>query len=126
LVAIYEREEIAMGAPLCHFELMTDNPEECKAFYTKVLGWEFADCGMPGYTMIHTGQQPDGGMMERPAQAPRAALNVYFMVEDIAATLSKVEKAGGRVIVPKTPIPNVGSFAMIADPEGIVVGIFQA
>jgi len=115
-----------MGAPLCHFEFMTDNPDKCKAFYTKVLGWEFADCGMPGYTMIKTGQAPEGGMMQRPPQAPHAAMNIYFMVEDIGATLGKVEKTGGRVIVPKTPIPNVGSFAMFADPEGIVVGIFQS
>jgi uncharacterized protein len=114
-----------MGAPLCHFELMTENPEKCMAFYTKVLGWEFKDSGMPGYTMIGTGQPPEGGMMKRPPEAPHAAMNVYFMVQDIADTLGKVTKAGGSVIVPKTPIPNVGSFAIFADPDGITVGIFQ-
>jgi uncharacterized protein len=64
-------------------------------------------------------------MMQRPPQAPHVAMNVYFMVDDIEITLGKVAKAGGNVIVPKTPIPNVGSFAMFADPEGIVVGVFQ-
>ena len=115
-----------MGAPLCHFEFMTDNPEKCKAFYTKVLGWEFVDCGMPGYTMVRTGGKPEGGMMQRPPQAPHPALNVYFMVDDIEAVLDKVTKSGGTVIVPKTPIPNLGSFAIFADPEGIVVGVFKS
>jgi hypothetical protein len=115
-----------MGAPLCHFEFMSDDPEKCKAFYARVFGWEFESESMPGYTMVRTGQQPDGGLMKRPPQAPHAALNVYFMVPDINATLGKVEKAGGYVIVPKTPIPQVGAFAMFADPEGIVVGVFQS
>jgi uncharacterized protein len=115
-----------MGAALCHFEFMSDNPEKCQAFYANVFGWEFDNTSMPGYTGVNTGKEPCGGLMQRPPQAPRPALNVYFMVPDIAATLAKVQKVGGQVIVPKTPIPNVGAFAMFADPEGIVVGIFQS
>ncbi len=115
-----------MGAPLCHFELMSDNPEKCKAFYASVFGWEFDDTSMPGYTMVNPGKEPGGGLMQRPPQAPHPALNVYFMVQDIPATLAKVQKAGGQVIVPQTPIPNVGAFAMFADPEGIVIGVFKS
>lgn len=114
-----------MGAPLCHFEFMTDDPDKCKAFYAEVLGWEFDDASMPGYTLIKTGGEPDGGLMKRPPEAPNVALNVYFQVDDIDAILGKATGAGGNVLVPKTAIPNVGSFAMVADPEGICVGIFQ-
>jgi hypothetical protein len=105
---------------------MTDDPQKCKAFYGKVFGWGFDDSSMPGYTMINTGEPPGGGLMKRPPQAPAVALNTYFMVEDIDATLTKVQEAGGKVLVPKTPIPNVGSFAFFADPEGICVGIFRS
>jgi len=115
-----------MAAPLCHFELMTDDPQKCKAFYGTVFGWAFDDASMPGYTLISPGQQPNGGMMQRPPQAPGPALNVYFMVENIDATLVKVQESGGKVLVPKTAIPNVGSFAFFADPEGICVGIFRS
>lgn len=113
-----------MGAPLCHFEFMTDDPEKCKAFYANVFGWEY-DTSMPDYTMIKTGQRPEGGLMQRPPEAPGPALGVYFMVDDIDATLEKARQAGGQVLMPKTPIPNVGAFAWFADPEGIGVGIFQ-
>ena len=114
-----------MGAPLCHFEFMSNDPDKCRAFYAEVFGWEYDDTSMQGYTMVKTGQEPDGGVMKRPAEAPAPALNVYFMVDDIEATLNKAGQGGGCVIVPKTPIPNVGAFAMFSDPEGICVGIFQ-
>jgi predicted enzyme related to lactoylglutathione lyase len=115
-----------MAAPLCHFEFMSDSPEKCKSFYAGVFGWEFDDSSMPGYTMVNTGKEPGGGLMQRPAEAPHPALNVYFMVDDIEATLDKVKGAGGTVVVPKTPIPNVGAYAIFLDPEEICVGIFQS
>lgn len=114
-----------MGAPLCHFELMTDDPDKCKAFYGDVFGWEFDDNAMPGYTLIKTGTEPDGGLMKRPAEVPSVALNTYFLVDDIDATLEKVKNAGGTVCLPKTPIPDVGDYAFFLDPEGIPVGIFH-
>jgi predicted enzyme related to lactoylglutathione lyase len=46
-------------------------------------------------------------------------------VDDIDATLEKVTENGGRILVPKTVIPNVGYFAMFADPEGIAIGIMK-
>ncbi len=114
-----------MGAALCHFEFMTDDPRKCKAFYQKVFGWEYDDDAMADYTLVKTGQEPGGGIMKRPPEAPQAALNVYFMVDDIEATLAKVGKAGGQTVVPKTEIPNVGHFAFFTDLEGVIVGVYQ-
>ena len=91
-----------MPAPLCHFEFMSDDPEKCMAFYAEVLGWEYDACAMPGYTFIKTAQPaqpPCGGLMKRPDEAPAPALNVYFQVDDIDATLEKVKAAGGTVVV---------------------------
>ncbi len=115
-----------MGAPLCHFELMSDDPEKCKAFYGKVFGWQFDDSSMPGYTLINPGAEPNGGLMKRSPDAPHVAMSVYFQVDDIGEILGKVAEGGGQVLVPKTEIPNVGFYAMFADPEGIPVGVFQS
>jgi len=111
--------------PLCHFEVMTENPEKCKAFYGSVFDWQFDDESMPGYTLVNTGNEPTGAVFPKPEQAPHACFNVYFQVDDIDATLSKATKQGAKVLVPKTAIPNVGHFAMFTDPEGIPVGIMQ-
>ena len=114
-----------MANALSHFEVMTNDPKKCKAFYGAVFDWTFDDDSMPGYSLINTGAEPSGGVMARPADAPAPALHVYFQVENISNTLRKATNAGGSVIVPSTDIPNVGTFAMIADPEGIVFGILK-
>lgn len=115
-----------MGCPLCHFELASNDPEKCKKFYGGVFGWEFDDQSLSGYTLIKTGSEPGGGLMKRPDEMPAPCLSVYFMVDDIPATLEKVKAAGGTVYVEQAEIPNVGWWAFAADPEGIAFGIFKA
>ena len=114
-----------MPNPLCHFELMTNDPEKCKAFYRAVFDWKLDEESMPGYTLVNTGAEPTGGIFPKPAEAPDVCLNTYFKVDDIDATLQTATEHGGTVIVGNTAIPNVGRFAMFTDPEGIVVGILQ-
>jgi len=114
-----------MPNPLCHFELMTGDPQKCKAFYGAVFDWQFDDQSMPGYTLISTGTEPSGGVFAKPEEAPGACLNAYFQVDDLDAALSKATEHGATALVPKTPIPNVGHFAIIADPEGIPIGLMQ-
>ena len=114
-----------MPNPLCHFELMSKDPQKCKAFYGALFDWKFDDSSMPGYTLVQTGADPGGGILPKPPQAPGACLNVYFMVEDVDITIAKAKENGGKLLVPKTQIPGVGEFAMCTDPEGIVVGLFK-
>jgi predicted enzyme related to lactoylglutathione lyase len=117
-------EEATMSNPLCHWELMVNDIDKAKTFYGRVFGWTF-DTSRPEYTMIGTGSPPGGGLMARPPAAPTAALNTYFAVDDVDATLRQVVEAGGTVVVPRTEVPATGWFAMFVDPDGIAVGIFQ-
>ena len=114
-----------MPNPLCHFELMSSDPARCKAFYGAVFDWQFDDKSMPGYTLIDSGIEPTGAVFPKPANAPAACLNAYFKVDDIDAALKTVTENGGKILIPKTTIPNVGDFAMFADPEDIPIGIMQ-
>lgn len=112
--------------PLCHFEFMTLDTEKTKEFYGKVFDWVFQRWEGPmKYEMIKTGTAPEGGLIEKPEQAPHPALNVYFLVEDVEETLKKAEQAGGTVIVQKMKIPSVGFHGMFLDPDGIPVGVFE-
>ncbi len=114
-----------MANSLCHFELMTNDVGKCRAFYGSVFSWTFDDASMPGYTIIHTGQDPGGGLFAKPPEAPHPCMNVYFTVQSIEKTLATVNEKGGKTLVPMTAIPNVGHFAMFTDPEGVVIGIMQ-
>ena len=52
--------EVAMGSPLCHFEIMAEDTERAQAFYGEVFSWKFDAESMPGYTLIQPGQEPNG------------------------------------------------------------------
>ena len=114
-----------MANPLCHFELMTSDPKKCQDFYGAVFDWQFDEKTMPGYTLINTGTEPAGGIMKKPEKLPGVCINTYFNVGDIDTVLKKAVEHGGKILVEKTPVPNVGYLAMFADPEGIVIGIMQ-
>jgi hypothetical protein len=114
-----------MGNPIVHWELMVGDVQKAKTFYTAVFDWTISETPMPGYSSIDTGTSPPGGMMARPEAAPMPSLNTYFSVQDVDATLAKALAAGATLIAPKTPIPEIGYWAMFTDPEGIPIGIFQ-
>ena len=114
-----------MANYLCHFEFMGSDAAKTKAFYSKVFDWKYGE-EIGGYTMVSTGQAPDGGIMTKPAQAPAPCFQVYFLVSSIEGTLEKARRAGGNVIVPKTLVGDMGWFAIFADPDGIPIGIWKS
>ncbi|CAM5544382.1 VOC family protein [Streptomyces badius] len=49
-----------------------------------------------------------------------------FTVDDIEATLTKVNSLGGKTVVPKTEIaPEIGHYAYFTDPDGNYIGLTQ-
>ena len=114
-----------MANMLCHFELMSGNPQKCRAFYGQVFDWQFDEQTLPGYTLVNAGAEPTGAIFAKPDTAPGPCMNVYFQVADIDTTVDRVRDHGGEVLIQKTEIPGTGFFAMFADPEGLVVGVMQ-
>ena len=49
----------------------------------------------------------------------------YITVDDLAITLTKVEKAGGRVIARRMPFAGGGEVGLVADPDGNVLGLWM-
>lgn len=102
-------------------ELMTSDVDAAKKFYGELFGWSFKASEMPGftYTMISAGEKGIGGMMALDAKMPVPPhWSSYLSVADVDATVAKAKAAGGQIQVPPTDIPNVGRFAVIADPTG--------
>src|SRR5919108_4328837 len=116
-----------------HFEIPFDDKNRAMKFYTDAFGWRLMDMPQMNYVIASTVDVDDkqmprepgainGGLFQRPKEAPNPT--VYVGVSSIDATIDKVTRAGGRVVTPKTPIPNMGAFARIADTEGNVIGLF--
>ena len=114
-----------MAHKICHFEIPADDMEKLKEFYEKSFGWKIEPRGgMEGYYIINTGDENlGGGMMKR--QTPEHQPTNYIEVEDIDSYIKKVEENGAKVVVPKTPIPGMGWFANVIDPQGNLFGMYQ-
>ena len=116
-----------MANTFCHIELTTGNLGAAKEFYGSLFDWKLDDMDMGdgSYTTIDTGEEPGGGMMTTPAPEVPTAWMVYVRVADVAAAAARAEELGGQVHMGKTPIPGHGFFAMIADPTGGVIGVWE-
>jgi predicted enzyme related to lactoylglutathione lyase len=112
-----------------HFEIPAAEPERAAAFYGKVFGWKFDKwAGPTEYWMVTTGTDGtpgiNGGMMRKPAGI--ASTTNTIGVDSVDGAVEAVLKAGGKNIMPKTPIPTVGYFAYCEDTEGNLFGVMQA
>lgn len=114
------------------YELMTTDPEAAKAFYSDVVGWSTAPFEhAPGmdYTMWMKGEAPVGGLMELPEEVRKSGAPPHWMgyvaVPDVDATAARAQELGGTVHHGPADIPEVGRFAIIADPQGAVLAAFK-
>lgn len=116
-----------MSNRVVHFEIPSDHPELSMKFFTEVFGWTFQKFGTEEYWTVNTGDQTkpgiNGGLMKKrnPAQPPVNSIDV----ESVDDYVLKIEKAGGKIVVPKMAIPTVGWLAYFADPDGNIHGIYQ-
>jgi predicted enzyme related to lactoylglutathione lyase len=125
-----------MDSTIVHFEIPADNTERAAKFYRELFGWKIERWENPNgieYWMVETvptneqgmpvRQGVNGGMMPRmyPAQQP---VN-YIAVEDLNKAVAKAEKLGAKVMMGKTPVPGMGWFAQLTDPEGNVIAVWE-
>lgn len=110
----------------CWGELATRDAAASSAFYGKVFGWK-SKTGDPAYTEIHLDGQPFGGMLTMTAEMEGVPphWSPYFAVDDCDAKVEKAKSLGANTCVPPQDIPNVGRFAVMADPQGAVFSIIK-
>ena len=117
-----------MANKVVHTELNTTDVGMAKKFYAALFDWKLEDMKMgPGmsYTMIKSGKDTFGGMQKKPmAEAPTMWLT-YFSVDDLVKTVAKAKKMGAQIFVENQPIPGMGSLAVLADPTGAAIGLWQ-
>ncbi|QGU03529.1 VOC family protein [Corynebacterium comes] len=127
--------DIKHGDPVW-MDLSTHDIDAAQTFYRELLGWEFASAGedFGGYLIISSGGRQVGGAMsslmgpEGPTGEPQSPTTwtVYLKADDIAATVKKAAAAGGTVLLAPMKVGSFGMMAVIADPAGAVVGLWQA
>ena len=109
------------------YELMTNDLEAAQAFYAKVVGWAVVDSGMTPmrYLLAKVGERQVAGLMQRPSDAAPIKWFGYIAVGDVDVAADEVRQARGAVHHPPTDIPEIGRFAVVADPHGAVFMLFR-
>ena len=114
------------------YELMTTDTKAAKAFYGDVVGWSTQDAAIPGmeYTILTTGGLPVGGLMTLPDEVKKMGAppswSGYIAVDDVDAATARVKELGGSIHVPPRDIPDVGRFAVVADPQMAAFMLFKS
>ena len=126
---MHERTEYPAGVP-CWVDTVQPGPEAAAAFYGGLFGWDdSSDRTQPR----HAGALP-GGPAARPRRrggqltrrrAPMPVWNTYVAV-DSADEASPGGRRGSSALMEPPDISDAGRLAVIADPEGAVVGAWQA
>jgi len=119
---------------IVHFEIPAKNAEKLKKFYADLFGWKIEKAPGPmEYWLIETVPVDEkmmplrsgvnGGMYKR-ERADQKLVN-YFTVESIDQYTEKIKKTGGKIIVSKQEVMDVGWIAVAEDPEGNQFAILQ-
>ena len=112
------------------FEIPVTDIERAMTFYRTVVGADFQRMDMGGMLYATFAVDPEGitgALVQEERLAPSfQGTTVYLAAEDVSVPLSKVEAAGGKIVIPKTNIgENMGYFAQVVDTEGNRVGLFS-
>lgn len=111
-------------------ELMTTDTDAAAAFYSKVVPWKTQDSGMPSYTLWMAGKTQVGGLTGLPAEGAADSGTpphwiVYVSTPDVDATVAEAQRLGGKVLKGATDIPNMGRYAVLADPQGATFAVYS-
>jgi predicted enzyme related to lactoylglutathione lyase len=129
-----------MDHTIVHFELPADDPERAAKFYRELFGWDIqrwagsADTreGFEYWTVrtvpagengMPQGPGVNGGLMRR--MYPGQPLVNYINVEDVEDYTRRAQRLGAKVMMEKQPVPGMGWFAQLTDPEGNLFAVWQ-
>jgi uncharacterized protein len=122
-----ERSGYKHGVP-SWVDVGTTDVAGAKAFYSSLFGWTHedqpTDMGMP-YTMFSKNGKAVAGGGPVPQEGMPALWNSYINVASVDDTISKVEAAGGSVLMPAMDVITSGRMAFVADPTGAAIGVWE-
>ncbi|WP_374999569.1 VOC family protein [Aeromicrobium sp. CTD01-1L150] len=110
---------------ITHLEIPVSDLKRGRQFYAALFGWTIEEPpGFEGYPMWRAPNGISGG-----ALAPRGGgftqPRSVVEVDSIDDTLAVVAENGGRVLEEKSPITDTSWWAVVEDPDGNVLGLYE-
>ena len=122
------RETAPHGAP-CWTDLMTSDVAAATDFYTQLFGWtaDEPNAELGNYfTFYRDGVRVAGGYSKMPGtEGMPDVWSVYLDTDDAEKTVATAAAEGGHVIAPAMQVMDFGTMAVVADPGGAAIGMWQ-
>ena len=116
-----------MGTIAAWFDIPVNDMARAIKFYERVTGQKLTEIPVgPGKSTALFGTE--GCLFRAPEDQPsHHGSRVYFNADpSINEWIRRVEAAGGKILVPRTPTGDKGYFAYFEDSEGNRVGLHAA
>lgn len=108
-------------------ELLTTDAAAATAFYPKVVPWKPQAWERdPKYTLWVANGVPIGGLATLTDESATSRWVAYVAVDDVPATVARARALGATVVRDATDIPDVGTYAMLKDPQGAEFAIYKS
>ena len=118
-----------MGQPVVHFEVIGQDGEKLRRYYSELFGWEIDSNNPMKYGIVARegnvnshGVGIGGGVASAP---PGYGGHVTFYVEvpDVEAALQKAESLGGKRVMGPDKVTDEVELGQFLDPEGHLIGL---
>lgn len=113
----------------CWIDLSTPDQDQAGEFYGALFGWTLKEDENAeqtgGYRTAQLEGNAIGGVMKLMQEGQPPAWLAYVCVEDADATVAKARQAGATVYAEPMSVLDYGRMAVLADPTGAVVGVWQ-
>ncbi len=111
-----------MKNPVIHFEIGCSNQDATTSFYQRCFDWEVRNTHNSNEIINDTNQGIPGHITSAVTEIDHYVM-FYIQVEDVQQSLVKIEKEGGKTIVPAIELPNGKTFAWFQDIAGNTLGL---
>ena len=114
-----------MGNKVMHFEVIGKDGKKLQDFFSQLFGWKVDANNPMNYGIVDAADSGVGGGIAA-GQDGASHVTFYVEVDDLQGYLTKAEGLGGQTLMPPMAVPGGPEIAMVADPEGHVIGLLKA
>jgi uncharacterized protein len=122
-----ERTSYTPGT-FCWVDLMAADQDAAKRFYASLFGWEYQDFPIGEgtfYSLALLDGKPVAAVTPLAGEGIPPHWNCYVSVEDADAAAARAQELGATVLLPAGDVGESGRLAMIRDPQGAILGLWQ-
>ena len=120
----------AQHGKLIWADLYTGDVKASLNFYTKTFGWAVKKFGKESaqYHLLYDNEQPIAGVLARPAQRNKTENALWIgsiATDDVQGNVNSATKNNATIILEPHDFALYGKRAVIADPQGGVIGLLD-